>query len=100
MCIYLSLQQTVNQVDAVSYSLSLNPLDGFEEESLLISTIAVKNGSSVVLTVSLPYRKLWTYTVLAHGCEEHPLLETNELSNYMHNTNKCTCALYYAFRHP
>ena len=45
-----------------------------------MSTIAVKNGSSVVLTASLPYGRLWNYTVLAYDCEEHPLLEINELS--------------------
>ena len=46
-----------------------------------MSTITVRNGSSVVLKVSLPYRRLWNYTVLAYDCEEHSLLETNELSN-------------------
>ena len=48
-----------------------------------MSTNTVRNGSSVVLNykVSLPYRRLWNYTVLAYDCKEHTLLETNELSN-------------------
>ena len=52
---------------------------------------AVRNDTSVSLTVSLPYRRLWNYTVLAYDCEEHPLLETNELSNSLNNIIACIC---------
>ena len=76
----LPLLQQIYIIDAASYSLSLNPLDDLEEESLLMPTYVVRNGISVMLKVSLPYRRLWNYIVLAHGCEEHPLLEINELS--------------------
>ena len=65
-------------------------------------TITVRNGSSVVLTVSLPYRRLWNYTVLAYDCEEHPLLETNEQSNtflYEICMHKCLQLTMITFRH-
>ena len=36
-------------------------------------------GSVVLEVVSLPFRRLWNYTVFAQSCEEHPLTETMEL---------------------
>ena len=45
-------------------------------------TVIMKSGRSIVLELaqSLPYRRLWNYTILAYGCEEHPITDTTELS--------------------
>ena len=32
----------------------------------------------------LPFRRLWNYTVLAYGCEGHPIMETAQLSTTKH----------------
>ena len=98
----LPLLQQTYIIDAASYSLSLNPLDDLEEESLLMSTYyVVRNGISIMLTASLPYRRIWNYTVLAQGCEEHPLLETNELSKDALTTlhKKLIACFIMTFRH-
>ena len=79
----------INLVYAGLYSLLLVSDHG--NHSLLESTVATRNGSSVILQVSLPYRMLWNYTVLAYDCEEHPLSTNNELSTkYLYNIQQCT----------
>ena len=46
-------------------------------------------GSVVFEVVSLPFRRLWSYTVFAHSCEEHPLTEAMELGKAI-NEYVCT----------
>ena len=76
--IHYNVQPSVN---AASYSLSLDPIDDHEDnDSLVMNTTAVKNGTSLMLKVSLPYRRLWNCTVLAHECEEHVVVNATELS--------------------
>ena len=54
--------------------------DGVEMKHLL--NIVFRNASSVMFQVPLPFRRLWSYTVLACGCDEHPLMNATLLSNY------------------
>ena len=60
----------------------LSPIDGVElgvnESSLLIP---VTNEDTVTLSTSLPFRRRFNYTVLAHGCEKHPVTDALEISN-------------------
>ena len=60
----------------------LYPLDFAEENesSLIVPADTVLNGNSVTLDTSLPFRRRFNLTVLAHGCEEHPVTDTIEIS--------------------
>ena len=76
--IHYNIQPSVN---AASYSLSLDPIDDPEDnDSLVMNTTAMKNGTLLTLKVSLPYRRLWNCIVLAHGCEEHVVVNATDLS--------------------
>ena len=62
-----------------SVHISLDPLDSHEENETSVMPMVVKGIN--IYEVTLPYRRLWNYTLLAHGCEEHAITETTELSN-------------------
>ena len=62
-----------------SVHISLDPLDSHEENETSVMPMVVKGIN--IYEVILPYRRLWNYTLLAHGCEEHAITETTELSN-------------------
>ena len=56
----------------------------------LVETNAAKHDISITLDVvpGLPLKRLWNCTVLAYGCQDHPVLTGAELSEYnacMHN---------------
>ena len=76
----LFLQQGV--VFASRHFLSLIPLDFVEENgsSLLVLTDTTRNGNSVKIETSLPFRRRFNCIVLAHGCDQHPVTETTEIS--------------------
>ena len=63
--------------------VSLEPLDWFEENETIVMPLVVKGINIYELT--LPFRRLWNYTLLAHGCEEHPLTEPTILSKGTYN---------------
>ena len=65
---------------AKSYSMSLTSLDGQCDDEIKHLT-NVGNMTFIVFRVPLPFRRLWNYTVLAHGCDEHPLTNSTLLSN-------------------
>ena len=82
----------MNLIDANSYSLSLNSLDDKEEESFLKPAIVVTvTNGMVILKVSLPYRRLWNYTVLVYDCEDYPLMEEKELISNLITLQYHTC---------
>ena len=70
-----------------SVYVSLDPLDRKEENETLIMPMVVKGINTYEVT--LPYRRLWNYTLLAYGCKEHPITETTELSNQNSNNTPC-----------
>ena len=43
-------------------------------------TTAIKSETSLLLKVSLPHRRLWNCTVLAHQCEEQVVVNATDLS--------------------
>ena len=47
-------------------------MDGQSEDdgAQLEPQVVMRNESFIIFQVSLLYRRLWTYTVLAHGCDE------------------------------
>ena len=57
----------------------LTSLDGQRDETKHLSN--VENMTLVVFQVPLPFRRLWNYTMLANGCDEHPLMNSTPLSN-------------------
>ena len=63
--------------------MSSTSLDGQNDDETkhLISDMDIINMSLVIFRVSLPFRRLWNYTVLARGCTEHPLTNSTLLSN-------------------
>ena len=62
-----------------SILVSLDQLDGGDENKTLVMPMVVRGIN--VYEVMLPFRRLWNFTLLAYGCEEHPVTETTELSN-------------------
>ena len=60
--------------------MSLRSLDGEHGGMKLIPNIELKNKNSVVFQLSLLFRRLWIYTMLARGCEEHPVMKATNLS--------------------
>ena len=61
----------------------------------MATTVSKNENSVVMLEVLLPLRRLLNYTVLAYGCDEHPVMEATELSNVsnvpvMHHNNIIT----------
>ena len=66
-------------LDSVYVSLDL--LDRHEENETLIMPMVVKGINICELT--LQFRRMWNYTLLAYGCEEHPITEPAVLSNAM-----------------
>ena len=61
----------------------LEPLDDVNDDNVAKVTVSnvTINQSSVMIQVVLPYRRLLTYNVLAHGCDQHPVASTAALSN-------------------
>ena len=63
--------------------MSLTSLDGQNDDGIKYLTKFNDIDTNLVMfRVPLPFRRLWTYTVLAHGCDEHPLTNSTLLSNY------------------
>ena len=48
--------------------------------------VVIRNTSSIIFQLSLLYRRLWTYTVLAHGCDEHMVMDSTYLSKILITT--------------
>ena len=73
-------------IPAKSYTMSLTSLDGQnDDETKHLPDVDMRNISLVMFQVLLPFRRLWNYTVLAYGCDEHPLTNSTLLSNnYMY----------------
>ena len=93
LCLYCQMQSLEKEVYAERYSLYLNSRNGqnSDDGTHLVPTIVMRNASSIILQVSLLYRRLWTYTVLAHGCNEHMVMGDTHLSNLtMHINFLCT----------
>ena len=62
-----------------SVHVLLDQLDDSDENKTLVMPMVVIGIN--VYEVMLPFRRLWNYTLLAYGSEEHLLTETTELSN-------------------
>ena len=77
------MQSLDNGILADSYVLLLDSLDGINDGDgvNVVPDVVIRNQSSVIFEVTLPYRRLWRYTVLAHGCDQHPVTTTTNLSN-------------------
>ena len=79
---YYQLQSLENQILANSYAISLTSFDGERKDdgTKFVPSVEIENESSLLFQVSLPSRRLWNYTVLAHGCDKHPVMDTTFLS--------------------
>ena len=77
-----------------SYVISLNALDKEKDKETDIEpTIFAVNESSMILQLPLPYRRLWNYTILAHGCKYHPITEMTTLSKEIKFLYGASCVL-------
>ena len=76
------------QVLADSYAILLDSLDGVDDDDgLKVIPNMIRSQNSIIgFQVTLPYRRLWNYTVLAHGCEQYPVI-----SNTIFSKNPCVC---------
>ena len=67
------------------YTISLTSLNNENENESdfeLSLMMLMKNDTSILFdVVALPFRRLWIYTILAYGCEQHPVTEATYLSN-------------------
>ena len=92
-CMYLSYTSTTihallqslaeYQIYANSYVMSLTSLDDQNDGDGIkrLTNMVVKNTGVAMFQVPLPFRRLWNYILLAHGCDQHPLTKTAPLSN-------------------
>ena len=84
-----------NQVLADSYAILLDSLDDVNgDDGIKITPKVTRNhiqNSILVFEVTLPYRRLWNYTVLAHGCEQHPV--TSNTIILSKNPYVCECIM-------
>ena len=68
------------------YLLLTNPLDSDSNTTAYQKIIAPafdrSAGGSITLEAHLflPFRNLWTYIVLAYGCDDHPIIQTAQIS--------------------
>ena len=70
----------------LSYTLSLEALDGLDSLSRVESTATVKQPNQLLLDVSgLESRRLWNCTILAFGCLEQSILRGEILSKFIHS---------------
>ena len=87
-----------NQVLADSYAILLDSLDGVNgDDGIKITPKVTRNqmqNSILVFEVTLPYRRLWNYTVLPHGCEQQPVTSNTILSK---NPYVCECIMCIEF---
>ena len=66
-----------------AYTLSLISLDGLEDmDSVETNTARSDNLITLNIVPGLPPRRLWNSTVLAYGCQDHPVLSGVELSEF------------------
>ena len=81
-------------VFAARHFLSLTPLDFVEENgsSLLVPADTTRNENSVKIETSLPFRRRFNCIVLAHGCDQHPVTETTEISKLTFSSTANTMA--------
>ena len=63
------------------YTMELKSLDGLQSDSTIMVSTA-REGESVELHLQrqLPLKRLWSVSVLAHGCEADTVVEGFELS--------------------
>lgn len=98
-CLKCPLQMN-SQVLADSYAILLDSLDGVDDDDGIKVTpnVTRSQNSNLVFQISLPYRRLWNYTVLAHGCEQHPVTSNTILSKNCY-VCKRTCVMCLFFRY-
>ena len=64
-----------------AYTLSLLSLDSFEDiPSVKTNSTKIDNFITLNVDAGLSPRRLWNSTVLAYGCQDHPVLSGVELS--------------------
>ena len=74
-----------------AYTLSLLSLDGLEDmDSVEVNVTRTDNLISLDVVLGLPRSRLWNSTVLAYGCQDNPVLNSIEISEFaliVYNTN-------------
>ena len=94
-----------NQVLADSYAIILlDSLDGVNgDDRIKVTPKVTRNqmqNSILVFQVTLPYKRLWNYTVLAHGCEQYPVMSNTILSKNSYFVNVlCVLSLFSSGTH-
>ena len=92
-----------NQVLADSYAILLDSLDGVNgDDGIKITPKVTRNqmqNSILVFEVTLPYRRLWNYTVLAHGYEQYPVTSNTILSKNPYVRECIMCIEFVFFRY-
>ena len=73
--------QDSNNLLPSTYTLLLVPVDD-PDNSMFVETANPNQGLDTMLTlnIKLKSRCLWTYSVFAYGCMQHPITAASELS--------------------
>ena len=85
------------------YTMILEPLDGHQEQNLMINISVERSGEMVNMSVDgeIPTKTLWNASLLAYGCQSDTVVKGVELSEYSlwyyYIHSKKNNALYYMF---
>ena len=66
------------------YTMILEPLDGHQEQNLMINISVERSGEIVNMSVDgeIPTKTLWNASLLAYGCQSDTVLKGAELSTF------------------
>ena len=67
-----------NEIPA-SYLVTLQALDGLDENKASIVMTNVQSTNVVLELASVAFRRLWNVTIFAYNCKEHQIIESFEL---------------------
>ena len=81
--IVLSLQAKTQVVPSY-YTMILEPLDGHQEQNLMINISVERSGEMVNMSVDgeIPTKTLWNASLLAYGCQSDTVVKVVELSEF------------------
>ena len=69
----------------------LEPLDGHQEQNLMINISVERSGEMVNMSVDgeIPTKTLWNASLLAYGCQSDTVVKGVELSEAMTEIQSC-----------
>ena len=93
VCFYNYVQQNEAPVPSY-YTMILEPLDGHQEQNLMINISVERSGEMVNMSVDgeMPTKTLWNASLLAYGCQTDTVVKGVELSEFTRSTSSMLLA--------